>query len=291
MELTNKYGLPQPVVKALTRDNYSRGKSNRSVTQLIDSPRVRILRKEHDHQLTEDVSEKLWAVLGQAVHRMFEDATDENHTSEERLFLDIEGWTISGAIDLQKKDDGTIVLTDYKTTSVWAVIFGKVEWQYQLNSYASLVRRAKGEKVTGLKVIAIMRDWSARDAEFKSDYPKAPILEIDVPLWTEGEQDAYLDGRVRIHQQAEFDRLIGSELPECSDEERWAKKPSWAVMKKGGKRAFKVFDNPEGAHALAAEKGKDYEVVFRRGENTRCEADWCRVSSFCSQFKRLSENN
>lgn len=291
MELTNKYGLPQPVVKALTRETYSRGKSNRSITQLIDSPRVRILRKEHDSQISEDVSEKLWAVLGNAVHRMFEDSADESHTTEERLFIDIEGWTISGAIDLQKAGDNGVVVMDYKTTSVWSVIYGKVEWEYQLNCYAALVRRAKGEKVSGLKIIAIMRDWSSREAEFKPDYPKAPIVEIDVPLWFEEEQDAYLEGRVKIHQQAEFDRLTGTELPECSDTERWAKSPTWAVMKKGNKRATKVFDKPEEAHEFAASQGKDFEVVFRAGENTRCAANWCRVNEFCSQFKRLSENN
>lgn len=291
MELTNKYGLPQPVVKALTRETYSRGKSNRSITQLIDSPRVRILRKEHDSQISEDVSEKLWAVLGNAVHRMFEDSADETHTTEERLFIDIEGWTISGAIDLQKDHGNGVVVMDYKTTSVWSVIFGKVEWEYQLNCYAALVRRAKGQKVTGLKVIAIMRDWSAREAEFKPDYPKAPIVEIDVPMWTEELQDAYLEGRVRIHQQAEFDRLTGTELPECSDTERWAKDPTWAVMKKGNKRATKVFDKPEEAHEFASAQGKDFEVVFRAGENTRCAANWCRVNEFCSQFKRMQENN
>ena len=59
MKLTNKYGLPQPVVTALTRSEYSRGESNRSITQLIDAPRVRILKQEHQEELTEDVSEKL----------------------------------------------------------------------------------------------------------------------------------------------------------------------------------------------------------------------------------------
>ncbi len=291
MKLTNKYGLPQPVVTALTRSEYSRGESNRSITQLIDAPRVRILKQEHQEELTEDVSEKLWAVLGTGVHKMFENTADENHISEERLFIEVDGWVISGAIDLQKIEEDGVIVSDYKTTSVWSVIFGKVEWEYQLNCYAALVRRSKGLKVKSLKVIAMMRDWKASEAEFKQDYPKAPILEIDIPLWADHEQDAYLNGRVHIHQTAEFSRLTGSELPECSDAERWAKDPSWAVMKKGNKKATKVFDKPEEAHAFAAQQGDAFEVVFRAGVSTRCAANWCRVNEWCTQYQKSIENS
>ncbi len=55
MIITNHTNLPEPVFKALTHSDYSRGHSNRSVTQLIDSPRVRILRKEHDDEITEEL--------------------------------------------------------------------------------------------------------------------------------------------------------------------------------------------------------------------------------------------
>ena len=71
MIITNQYNLPEPVFNALTHSDYSRGSSNRSVTQLIDSPRVRILRKEHDDQIFEDASDMLWSVLGTSVHHMF----------------------------------------------------------------------------------------------------------------------------------------------------------------------------------------------------------------------------
>ena len=73
MKITNHHNLSPPIVKALSRDDYTRGKSHRSVTQLIDSPQVRILRERHWDDLTEDVSEKMWTVLGTAVHRIFED--------------------------------------------------------------------------------------------------------------------------------------------------------------------------------------------------------------------------
>jgi len=287
MKLTNKYGLPEPVVKALTRSEYSKGESNRSITQLIDSPRVRILRQENWDNLEEDVSEKMWAVLGTAAHKMFEDTGDENHLTEERLYVEVEGWVISGAIDVQKIEPDGVIVMDYKTTSVWSVILGKKEWEYQLNCYAYLVRKSKGLNVKSLKVIAILRDWKAKDAETKDDYPKAPIVEIDIPVWADQEQDAYIQERVELHQKAEFDRLTGTELPECSDAERWEKAPIWAVKKKGNKRAIKLYDNEADAKSALVD---GQEIEFRRGEPGRCVNNWCRVNAFCNQYQKyLSE--
>lgn len=282
MKLTNKFGLPDPVVKALTRNEYTKGESNRSVTQLIDSPRVRILRQENWDSMEEDVSEKMWAVLGSAAHKIFEETGDENHLTEERLYTEVQGWVISGAIDVQRIEEDGVTVIDYKTTSVWSVILGKKEWEYQLNCYAYLVRHAKAQKVKALKVIAILRDWRAKDAETKEDYPNAPIVEIDIPLWSEAEQDAYIHGRVELHQKAEFDRLTGSELPECSESERWAKPSVWAVRKIGNKRALKLYDNEAEAYA-SLESGQ--EVEHRQGESTRCVANWCRVNAWCSQYQ------
>ena len=59
MKLTNKFNLPAPIVAALSENNYTKGESHRSVTTLIDSPRVRILREKYEDQIEEDVSEVL----------------------------------------------------------------------------------------------------------------------------------------------------------------------------------------------------------------------------------------
>jgi hypothetical protein len=286
MKLTNKYGLPDTVVRALTRSEYSKGESNRSITQLIDSPRVRILRQENWENMEEDVSDKMWAVLGSAAHKMFEETGDDKHITEERLFAEVEGWVISGAIDVQRIDDSGITIIDYKTTSVWSVILGKKEWEYQLNCYAYLVRKSNKLPVTGLKVIAILRDWRARDAEEKQDYPKSPIVEINVPMWSEEEQDRYVHERVTLHQAAEFQRLTGAELPECSQSERWEKPPIWAVKKIGNKRAIKLYDNEADAKAALLD---GQEIEFRRGEPSRCTANWCRVNAWCSQYKNYTD--
>jgi len=167
VRLTNKHNLPKPVVDSLTKDNYSRGSSNRSITQLIDSPRIRILRAEHDAEMTEDASDKVWSVLGTAVHNMFEDAVSEKeHISEERLFIEQDGWEISGAIDLQETEsDGSVIVSDYKCTSVWSVMYGKAEWANQLNAYAWLVRHVKKVPVSSCQIVAVLRDWKLSELQ------------------------------------------------------------------------------------------------------------------------------
>ena len=69
------------------------------------------MREEHDDEISEDVSEKLWSVLGTAVHNIFEETAEGEYISEERIFFDVNGWTVSGAIDIQKKEpDGSITM-------------------------------------------------------------------------------------------------------------------------------------------------------------------------------------
>lgn len=286
MNITNKTGLPDPIVRALTHDGYSRGASARSVTQLIDSPRIRILRKEHP--TTADAADLAWRVLGTAVHEYFERHTDPDgeYTPEERLFADVAGWRISGAIDIQQGSGNTVSLMDYKCTSVWSVIYGKSDWVSQLNAYAWLVEKAKpGSTVATLSICAILRDWNRRKAH-EPDYPAAPIVTVDVPLWSFEERDAYIRERVAAHQDAEFNRLTGDELPPCTDEERWRKPTKFAVKKKGNKRALRVYDTLREATEHMESKPEDKLVIDERpGEYTRCAEDYCGVAAFCDQWQ------
>ena len=141
MIYTNKFDLPEPVVLALTTDDYTRGESNRSVTQLIDSPRYRILKHENEDRIEYDVSDMIWIALGKTVHKMFEQHAGGKYLPEERVFAEVHGWQVSGAIDIQYTDGDYVELNDYKCTSVWSVIYGKSSWDNQLNFYAGLVRK------------------------------------------------------------------------------------------------------------------------------------------------------
>ncbi len=284
MRITNHTNLPEPVYQALTHSDYSRGNSNRSVTQLIDSPRVRILKAENDNLIQEDASDMVWSVLGTAVHNMFEQHQPDGHIVEERLFAEVDNWVISGAIDLQRSEgDGTVTILDYKCTSVWSVIYGKKEWDRQLNFYAWLVEQNGETEVSALSIVAVLRDWQ-RNRSGEKNYPQAPIVIVDIPLWSQQDRDSYVRERVRLHDEAEFLRLTGEPLPLCSDDERWKKPDTFAVKKEGNKRALRVLDSMQQAEEYMGEK-EGLAIEVREGRYTRCEDNWCRVAEWCDQWR------
>jgi len=296
MKFTNNFNLPPPVVSALSHDSYDKGDSHRSVTQLIDSPQISILRRKHDSQLTEDVSKRLWSVLGTAVHNMFENAVRaEDHANlmvEKRYeYKHPDGWILSGAVDLTQinRKDATVTLVDYKCTSVWSVIFEKQEWHNQLNAYAWLIRKgygkAEGFNITQLQIIAVLRDWKENDLKRNGgNYPEAPIVVINIPVWTDEKQDEYMEGRVKLHADAEYAYLTGQTLPPCSDKEQWAKPTKYAVHKGAAKRATRVFDTEREAKEFAM-KEMARNVQRRAGDKTRCTANWCGVNEWCDQYQ------
>jgi hypothetical protein len=290
MRVTNNYGLPETITNVLARPQYSKGKANLSVTELMSSPRIVQLKRKHWEELTEDASEMVWSLFGTAIHNILEHGKDEHHIVEERVFTVVDGFTISGAIDLQEVyEDGT-VLSDYKTTSAYSVVNQKIDWEYQLNCYAYLLHKAKGVTIKKLQIVAIVRDWARRDT-VREGYPKAPIVVIDIPLWPVERQEAYIKQRIHLQESAFFDIEVGSEVAECTPEEMWEKPEYFAVKKDGGVRAKSVHEKREDAErALAqanekAKKGETFLIEHRPGARTRCEG-FCQVAAFCSQHKK-----
>jgi hypothetical protein len=284
MKITNNFNIPEPLYQHALKDGYSKGRSDYSVTEIISAPRVQILRRKHWNEMTEDVADTLWRMLGTALHSVAERSQVENHTSEERLFVDVDGITLSGAIDLQREEDGAIEITDYKFTSVYSLKSIKPEWEQQQNIYAWLVEKVKGQKVSGIRICAILRDWTRREADNSATYPQAPIQVVDIPLWGAEKTEQYVKERVELHRQAKVSADWGDDLPLCSDEDRWVRPTVFAVKKEGGKRAIKLFEIKSDAEALAKDTPKGY-VEERVGESVRCTQNYCGVNQWCSQYQ------
>ena len=285
MKITNKFNIPQTFVNVVKRPQYTKGDVNLSVTELLNSPQIVQLRTKHIDELESDVSEMVWSLFGTAVHNILEHGKDDNHIVEERLFTQFEGWKISGAIDLQETYSDGIDIKDYKVTSAWTVQQEKSEWVSQLNCYAWLVEKVKGKRVRSIQIVGIVRDWSRRDAEAKETYPQAPIVTLDIPLWTFEQREDYIRSRLVLHNEALFNRQVNDELPPCTPEEIWEKPTVYAVKKIGGVRAktlFSEMDRAEEELVTLNAKKKEYEIEVREGERTRCEK-FCQVSQFCSQ--------
>ena len=271
------------MVRALT--SYEKGEKVEGlrVTTLIDSPRISQLRQTNAAVLTEDVSDMVWKIMGTAIHEVFEKAASNAYVSEERLSHTVDGTAISGAIDYQFESDGEVDLKDYKSTSTYSITSGdKPEWERQINVYAYLIRHAKGLKVRSASVVAVLRDWRRSDADRRIEYPQAPITEVEIKLWPDAEQDAYVKERVRMHRVAELEKDF--DLPACTPDEQWAKPAKWAVHKGTNKRALKLFNNEEDAQEFAGQS-EDRSVVERPATLTRCINNYCRVADFCDQWR------
>lgn len=279
--LTNRMNLPRSIVAAVTNDPYTRGNSNISVTSLIQPPYQRQLRERIE--IIEDVSDRIWSLLGQSVHNVLERAYPEGQMEdaivEQRLFTTVNDWVVSGQMDVLEGN----VLSDFKVTSVWSRD-GKIEWEQQLNLLAALCAREydkTGDKrfiVNSAQIIAIYRDWVQSKANFDSgDYPSAQVGVIPVKLWSRKEQEEFLLDRVNAHQD--------ENPPVCTDEERWRSDAVYALMKEGRKSAVKLFKDEEEANAACEAAGKGHSVVHRPGEYRRCTS-YCNVSHQCPEWQR-----
>tara|TARA_R110000824_G_scaffold401711_1_gene613884 strand:- start:8006 stop:8908 length:903 start_codon:yes stop_codon:yes gene_type:complete len=299
MKITNKHNAPDSLVAFANAKHYDAGGSTYTVTQLIDSPRVRILRSRHYRDMEEDVYATVFRLVGTSLHHIAEQYGGEG--AEERLFLDLteelgrgERLVVSGAIDLQSDDDGAVVIGDYKMTSVAATRFPD-KWAKQLNMYAYLVQRVNGKRVSKLEVYAILKDWNWRTASTRSDYPKQPGVTIPIDLWSYEEQEDFFMGRIKAHIEAD----TMEEPPRCTKDEQWRGQDKWAVMSRSRDkrsknpkgRALSLHGNElEAVAKVESDTTNDLYIESRPGEATRCVA-FCDASRWCTQYKEENESN
>lgn len=293
MKITNKHGVPDVIYDASRNDRYSKGNAWKSVTGLIQSPKVDILRREHDHEIEEDVSDRIWSLLGTAVHHIIEEATEgrPDHVTEERIFAEIDGVTISGAIDRQVVSTvggiECVELSDYKCTSVYAATNVKPEWHQQLNLYAWLIERTRpNTRVTNLSIVAILRDWSRRESTYRAGYPPTPIVNIPIGLWSFDEREKFVRARIAAHLDAERSYDRDKTLPDCTPVEQW-RDERFQLWRSGGKRPLGVYRTRMDAERASMD---GYTINVKYGEPKRCKGNFCKVRDWCEQYKRESDD-
>lgn len=282
--LTNRLNLPNFYVKAVEYwSKHHDSQADYSVTELLDTPRRVALLRQHRDEVTEDVAERTWSLLGSAAHKVIESANEEDNgdtlVSEYRMFAEVDGVRISGQCDIYDKTNNTIY--DLKTASAWEVVHGvKKERELQLNCYAYLGRR-EGWQVDGIAAVFLLRDWSQTEAWRNHDYPQQQVVVAPLRLWEDEYAEAFIKERISLHEAAK------KSLPYCTAEEQWRKLDVWAVHSEGRKSAHRLLDSEEAANTYA-ETVKGGFVVHRPGEATRCER-YCSVNKFCTQYEAMNK--
>ncbi len=276
--LTNKSRLPDAIVRAVSNDAYTKGDADFSVTELLNPPQISALRRQHAAALTEDAADRIWALLGSAVHAIIERSAAGNPDtlSEVTLVTQVGDYKIKGTFD--NLTISSAEMCDFKVTTVWKVVGGGVpaEWEAQTNIYRWMLWREKGITVNSIAIIAVLRDWSKREADRRADYPQAQAIRIEVPLWSFDDVARFVNERIALHTM--------DPPPACSDEDIWAKPSKWAVMKKGRQSAVKLLDSEADARAyMASNSVPGGYIEYRPGSATRCES-YCPVAAFCTQW-------
>ncbi|TET08487.1 MAG: hypothetical protein E3J83_03310 [Candidatus Atribacteria bacterium] len=313
MKLSNVHNIPQAMVNALS-DFQEPKKDILRVSELIGAPKQKKLRIKYWAFIEEDVSERLWSLLGQSVHYILEKGAPENAFKEERLMYKIDGVVISGQSDLWCNEE----IGDYKTTSVFSFLLGiKPDWVAQLNVYKWLWEK-NGFKTKSLKIHAILRDWIRSKAMLEPKYPQIPFITVDIPMWTMEETEKYIRRRIALHKLPI--------APLCTEEEKWTRPTTYAITEKGAKRARRVCTTLAEAKMWMKDNSKWYivadkerktnrepfaimkhglvkpkasfktleeaelyirdnetlEIDIRKGKNVRCEG-YCNVAKWCNK--------
>ena len=285
MKITNNYNMPL-IAEAYCRNKFSQeipvAWDSIGVTALIDSAWKAHLTRLHQDDLTVDVRDIWFAFQGEMKHEALEKVPLWNAlTGKLVLPIPFRG----GAIKLRGIPDllTPFTVTDHKTSKVAAVWYmEKDKHVEQLNLYKYLVEKVFQMPINRLVVNMFFNNWEMLRAG-KDNYPEAPSLSYEVPVWTESEAEAYILSRLLTHFPME-----GNLPPMCSEKERWMSKDTYAVMKKNNRRATKVCDSLEEAEeyskAKGYELGKTHSLEPRKGVDRRC-VGFCFVNKYCPYWQ------
>jgi hypothetical protein len=280
MKITNKLNLPWGLVKAVSTERHNQPGCI-SATTLIQGVKQIILTDRHWDELEDDVSDRIWALFGTAVHSLLEQE-GENDFTEQKMSFPVGDITVTGRLDYYDMKHG--VICDYKTAPVWKVMYNDFsDWRMQGMIYAWLLRK-NNFAVEKCRFIALLKDHSKTKAARDRQFPQNPVYvyEYDVAFLNLLRTENFIKSKVREYIRCSA--LGDNDIPPCNPDERWDKATVYAVRKDGRKTAVRVLENKEAAEAMAAGLGKGHFVEFREGESIKCQS-YCLCHEYCNYYQ------
>ena len=278
MKTTNKMNMPAAFVNYVSNVRHN-AQGTLSATTLLKGDKEIVLYDRHFDELEQDAADLVWATFGTAFHSIMEKQEDDAF-KEEAFEVQVDDWKVTGRVD--RYDLEHEILEDWKTASVWKVIYGDFkDWKAQGLTYAWLMKQ-NGLNVKKCRFVAILKDHSKTEAKRKPDYPQRPVFiyEFDV---TDADLEA-TEARIRakIKSVTEAYNKSDDDIEPCTEEERWATATKYAVMKDGRKTALKVCDSMTDAQTYMESVGGS-RIDIRPGESKKC-SDYCPCAEFCNFY-------
>lgn len=318
MQYTNRHNISLPLAVWLLHDDYdyiSKPKTI-SATTIMQPLKVIILKKRinwAEYQM--DLSELIAPRLGSSIHagierawvmysnealkalgyppRIYENIvvnpTPEQIAAnpqiipvwfEQRRAKEIAGWTVTGKLDTLMLGQ----LYDYKSTSVYSLIFGSKDGEYAMQG--GIYRWLQPDMITepNINIQFVFTDWKKSEAARGGSYPPTRLLEKSIPMVDTHEVQKYLTQKLLL-----LDRLMDApeeDLPECTDEELWRSETNYKYYQSGNTagRATRVSTNRAELVAFQAEKKGVGTIVEIPGEVKRCS--YCAAYNICKQKDR-----
>ena len=282
MKINNKLNLPQPFVDAVTRE-YEYKDKQYSVTTILKDVREILLTRRHQNEIEQDVADMIWLILGTATHSVLENSKEADAEFKEEHFVEEvqDGYKLSGQADLYNAETKTV--TDYKTCSVWKVIYDDWDdYKKQLLMYAWAFKKM-GFEVNEGQIVAIIKDHSKTKAKVDNNYPQFPVYKKAFNFTKQDFEEIETYIKEKFTEIAKYEKVSDEELPICSKEARWNDGDKYAVKKKGNKRALRVYDTLEEAEEHL-KQDNDLELEIRKGEDKKC-MEYCSCCQFCEYWK------
>ncbi|MFR8144787.1 MAG: hypothetical protein ACLU84_06905 [Clostridia bacterium] len=288
MKINNKLNLPQPFVDAVTKE-YEYKEKQYSVTTILKDVREILLTRRHNKEIEQDVADMIWLILGTAVHSVLENSKEADAEFKEEHFVEEvqNGYKLSGQADLYNAETKTV--TDYKTCSVWKVIYDDWDdYKKQLLMYAWAFKKMGFEVEEG-QIVAVIKDHSKTKAKTDSNYPQYPVYKKVFKFSDQEFKEIEEFIKDKFTQIEKYENTEDDKLPICTEESRWNDGDKYAVKKKGNKRALRVYDTLEEAEAHL-KQDDSLELEIRKGEDKKC-MEYCSCCEFCSYWKERYGGN
>lgn len=293
--ITNKNNIPEVFVKAIQVDNH-KTYGDISVTQLIDAPQIRVLRRKNT--VEEDAEDLLWSLFGTAMHVVLERAehgvyesrkllaaagvlqdlayksNDENLKKAGKFLEKIAATNFPPAGDevtteqnLQVEVDGMVISG---TMDRYTKSLGLLQDLKNCTTYVYSNPESRKKWDAQLNVYAFMlREHgypvnSASVLAFFRNWSRMNLLREgkSYPMKQVEEIPIKLYDqetmRQYIKKRVRLHQLAEvGEVPDCTPQERWSEPSSFAIMRPGRKTAVRIFPEKYMADSfLMAEKHK-----------------------------------